>query len=321
MAEGLSFLPGVLTAEYAAKRSAAKDTLTEILVADLGDLIHKSPHLLVRNAVNDLAIYQPFHYTPSSTSEAFTQGLRWLKVGQPVLAKYSEEPALETAQSNLGLQKQLIPLANVGGYTTVAQLGTSPSLVLKETRSSPKVISLRERAVKAVATWNSEGVERGIALLDADGELKLCELPSGFRYDTGWAVKQVKLGQDVESICYHAEKGVYMIGLSETLVFKLPDDDYHHEWAKEGMYNQIWCSLKKRRGLIGNLQIQHSSQRMCRAPYTFFIHQIGVWCLHFHTRPTNRSSAFVHSTSKLPRSTPQSSPSSSSAQLPRAVKI
>lgn len=47
VAEGLSFLPSVLTADYAPRRSTAKEALTEILVADLGDITAKSPYLIV----------------------------------------------------------------------------------------------------------------------------------------------------------------------------------------------------------------------------------------------------------------------------------
>jgi len=47
VAEGLCFVPPVLSADYAARRSAARETLTEILVADLGDSVSKSPYLIV----------------------------------------------------------------------------------------------------------------------------------------------------------------------------------------------------------------------------------------------------------------------------------
>jgi len=47
VAEGLCFVPPVLSADYAARRSAARETLTEILVADLGDTVSKSPYLIV----------------------------------------------------------------------------------------------------------------------------------------------------------------------------------------------------------------------------------------------------------------------------------
>lgn len=47
VAEGLCFVPPVLSADYAARRSAARETLTEIVVADLGDAVAKSPYLIV----------------------------------------------------------------------------------------------------------------------------------------------------------------------------------------------------------------------------------------------------------------------------------
>lgn len=47
IAEGLCFVPPVLSTDYAARRSAARETLVEILVADLGDAVSKTPHLIV----------------------------------------------------------------------------------------------------------------------------------------------------------------------------------------------------------------------------------------------------------------------------------
>jgi cleavage and polyadenylation specificity factor subunit 1 len=47
VAEGLCFVPPVLSADYATRRSAARETLTEIMVADLGDEISTSPYLIV----------------------------------------------------------------------------------------------------------------------------------------------------------------------------------------------------------------------------------------------------------------------------------
>jgi cleavage and polyadenylation specificity factor subunit 1 len=47
VAEGLGFLPPVLTADYYARRSTTKATITEILAADIGDTTSRSPHLIV----------------------------------------------------------------------------------------------------------------------------------------------------------------------------------------------------------------------------------------------------------------------------------
>ncbi len=47
IADGLAFLPPFLSSEFAVRRSSAKETLIEILVAELGDSTHKAPYLIV----------------------------------------------------------------------------------------------------------------------------------------------------------------------------------------------------------------------------------------------------------------------------------
>lgn len=47
VAEGLTFVPPVLSAGYAARKSAARETISEIIVADLGDDVSKVPYLIV----------------------------------------------------------------------------------------------------------------------------------------------------------------------------------------------------------------------------------------------------------------------------------
>ena len=47
VADGLTFLPPFLSAEFTVRRSAARDRVVEILVAELGDGTHKSPFLIV----------------------------------------------------------------------------------------------------------------------------------------------------------------------------------------------------------------------------------------------------------------------------------
>lgn len=47
VADGLSFLPPFLSPEFTVRRSLAREHLTEILVAELGDSVYKSPYLIV----------------------------------------------------------------------------------------------------------------------------------------------------------------------------------------------------------------------------------------------------------------------------------
>jgi len=55
VAEGLGFLPPILTSDYYARRSTAKATITEIIAADIGDTTSRSPHLIVSRIPSTLS--------------------------------------------------------------------------------------------------------------------------------------------------------------------------------------------------------------------------------------------------------------------------
>lgn len=72
-----------------------------------------------------------------------------------------------------GREGTLMPMRNVCGYSTVFQRGASPSFILKESSSSPRVISLKSKAVKSLTRFHTSDCQRGFAYLDADVSLAL----------------------------------------------------------------------------------------------------------------------------------------------------
>jgi len=67
------------------------------------------------------------------------------------------------------------------------------------------------------------------------GDVSVAQLPSNTRYgDTGWAVHKLSLNREIEALCYHGETGFYVIGTNEKVEFRLPKDDWHQEWVREG---------------------------------------------------------------------------------------
>lgn len=181
VAEGLAFLPPFLTTDYYQKRSTSKATITEIIAADIGDSTLRSPHLIVRvlshvemakadqqirNSTDDLVIYKAFHYPGRAASDPWTKNLRWIKLSQQHLPKYTEE--LDSIEGSSGLKSTLIALEDVSGYSTVFRKGTSPAFILKEASSSPRVIGLHGKAVQGLSRFNTSKCEKGFAYLDAD---------------------------------------------------------------------------------------------------------------------------------------------------------
>lgn len=60
------------------------------------------------------------------------------------------------------------------------------------------------------------------------------QLPAESLYDTGWVTRRVPLGEEVHALSYHANKDAYVLGTSTLVDFKLPEDDFHHDWSEEG---------------------------------------------------------------------------------------
>ncbi|KAI9842274.1 MAG: mRNA cleavage and polyadenylation factor subunit [Sclerophora amabilis] len=231
----LGFLPPLLSAGYTARRPGTRAELTEILVAELGDSTAKSPYLIVRVANDDLTIYQPFHRSATEQDQSLSLTLQFLKISNPSLAKaYSSSvdlPAAETDTSSSPLRR----LPDVGGYSTVFLPGVSPSFILKEASTTPKVINLRGKAVKGMSGFHTGGCEKGWVYVDVEGVVRVSQLPQGVRYaDTGWSTRTVDIGEEIEALAYHPPTETYVIATSEKVDFELPkDDDYHKEWAKE----------------------------------------------------------------------------------------
>jgi cleavage and polyadenylation specificity factor subunit 1 len=181
VAEGLCFLPPFLTTEYYPKRNTSKAAITEIIAADIGDATSRSPHLIVRRlrllylsyadqqirtSTDDLVIYKAFHYPARAASDPWTKNLRWIKLSQQHVPRYTDE--LDGADGDAGLRSTLVPLDDVCGYSTVFRKGTSPAFILKESSSAPRVIGLHGKAVKGFTRFNTSECQKGFAYLDAD---------------------------------------------------------------------------------------------------------------------------------------------------------
>ncbi|KAF1959333.1 protein CFT1 [Byssothecium circinans] len=228
VAEGLSFLPPILTTDYYARRSTAKANITEIIAADLGDTTSRSPHLILRTSTDDLVIYKAFHYPGKASADSWTANLRWVKISQQHLPTYSDEPV-----NDVGSEGTLVVLDNVCGYSTVFQRGTSPAFIFKEASSAPRVMGLHGKAIKCLTRLHTSACQRGFAYLDSDDTLRISQLPAQTHYGhLGWAARRMPMDSEVYTFSYHP-RGLYAMGTGQTEEFLLQDDTYHYEWKPE----------------------------------------------------------------------------------------
>ncbi|KAI6350634.1 hypothetical protein MCOR25_010522 [Pyricularia grisea] len=234
VAEGLCYVPPYLSADYTARKGMARETISEILVTDLGDTVFKSPHVILRHSNHDLTIYEPYKIADDSQSLAKTLRLR--KLPNPAVAKAPEA----TNSEDPPLMARNMPLracANIAGYSAVFMPGHSPSFLIKSSKATPKVIGLRGSGVRAMSSFHTEGCERGFIYADSAGVARVAQIPKDTSFsELGLSVKKVPLGIDADGIAYHSPTGVYVLTCSYWEPFELPkDDDYHREWAKENI--------------------------------------------------------------------------------------
>ncbi|KAJ4397442.1 mRNA cleavage and polyadenylation factor subunit [Gnomoniopsis smithogilvyi] len=236
--EGLCYIPSILTPEWIARRGTSKESVTEILIADLGDTVDKSPHMILRHTNDDLTIYEP-RRNPKSASNDLVSSLFFRKVSNNHFARTIEEPAEEDDDATPELKMPLRVCDNIGGYSAVFLPGPSPSFVIKSAKSSPKVIGLQGAGVRTLSTFHTEGCEQGFIYADTDGIARVTQLPMGYTFsELGMSVRKVPLDADVNSVAFHAPSGTYIVGCNVEEEFELPKDEDSNPqqaafWQKE----------------------------------------------------------------------------------------
>ena len=240
VADGLCYIPPLLSADFTARRGTAKEELIELLVADLGDTVSKSPYLILRHANDDLTIYQPTRTTSAASApDELSTSLCFSKIPNSAFAKASAAPAASAADDESSEARNL-PLRafdNIGGYSTVVLPGASPSFVLKSAKSLPRVLNLQGAAIRSLSSFHTQGCERGFIYIDVQGTSRVCALPADTSFaELGVCVRKVPLGLDANTVAYHPPSEVYAVGVSTLEPFELPKDESHRsEWAKENI--------------------------------------------------------------------------------------
>lgn len=181
-----------------------------------------------------MTIYEPFR-TPSTTEQDLSATLHFQKLPNPVLA----DDLLEPADDDIDEVQKALPMRrceNVAGYKTVFLPGNSPSFILKSSKTLPKVIGLHGNGVRGMASFHTEGCERGFIYADYKGIARVSQVPirNTTYADIGMPLRKISLGIDVHSISYHPPSGTFVAGCDTLEPFELPkEDDYHKEWLQE----------------------------------------------------------------------------------------
>ncbi|KAI0158196.1 CPSF A subunit region-domain-containing protein [Xylariaceae sp. FL1272] len=232
VAEGLSFLPPILSADYAARRGTSRETLKEMLFADLGDKTSSYPYLVTRNSLDDITIYEPYR-TPGSTAE-LSKSLHFQKLPNSTVARGAELTTEDDVEVHRSYPMRRCD--DIAGYKTIFLPGDSPSFIIKSSKTHPKVIEVQGGGVRGMSSFHTEGCERGFIYTDVNGIARVSQLSArNTTYaEIGMPLKKLPLHVDTHSVTFHPPSGTVAVGCSIYEPFELPkDDDYHKEWQLE----------------------------------------------------------------------------------------
>ncbi|KAI8628859.1 CPSF A subunit region-domain-containing protein [Xylariaceae sp. FL1651] len=233
VAEGLSYLPPILSADYAARRGMSRENLKEIVVTDLGDNTSSYPYLIARNGHDDVTIYEPFRTTSESTA-SLSQSLHFQKLPNSTVAKDLEASTEDDVDERrtYGMRR----CDNIAGYKTIFLPGDSPRFIIKSSKTQPRVMELQGGGVRGMSSFHTEGCERGFIYADSQGIARVCQVPiDNTTYaETGMSLRKLPLNVDIHSVSFHPPSGIVVVGCGVLEPFALPkDDDYHKEWHSE----------------------------------------------------------------------------------------
>lgn len=223
-APNLSHLPPILYTENTQRRVGARETLTELIVADLGPKDASDSYLILRSATDSFTIYEPFYYPKSSSSSNWQSDLRFRKVPNTHIAKY--DPTDDEAV-------RIAPLrpVHIAGYNAISISGSAPSLITKHATSLPQIIPLRLNKCRSIAPLHVATCARGFAVLDIEGNLQECRFPPDAWFGTGWVVRRLPLGEPVEEVrqlAFHEARGLYVVATCRLVDFMFVEEDGRH---------------------------------------------------------------------------------------------
>ncbi|KAL5615017.1 hypothetical protein BROUX41_005082 [Berkeleyomyces rouxiae] len=232
-AEGITFVPHLFSPEYSKnKRGFVQEELKEVVVVDLGDRISQSPYLVLRNSFDDLIVYTPV-ITPGPSD--LHSCLKFAKIFNQTFAKSPSSAPGNSDPSAVSLQTPLRICNNIDGYSALFLPGPSPSFLIKDSKSSPKVIGLQGLGVRGFSMFHTDGCDRGFIYSDYDGVTRVAQLPRA-NFGLGVSVRKVPIGINAKQIVYHPPTNTYAIACTTLEPFELPkDDDYHKDWQKENV--------------------------------------------------------------------------------------
>ncbi|KAJ5242364.1 Cleavage/polyadenylation specificity factor A subunit C-terminal [Penicillium citrinum] len=231
--DGIDCLQPTLSSEPP-KRSNAKETINELLIADLGDRSNTSPYLIARTENDDVVVYKPVTFA-RSTGDQQSQDLRFFREAHHSLSNISSKSPSDDLQSRA---RPLRIFHDVSGLSGVFLPGISSGFIVKTSTSLPHLIRLRGEYTKWLSGLDSAGLgcEKGFIYVDSENRIHACQLPPDTQFERSWTSRKIPLNEQVDFLAYSTSSETYVVATSTNVDFKLPEnDELHPEWRNESI--------------------------------------------------------------------------------------
>jgi cleavage and polyadenylation specificity factor subunit 1 len=233
-ANGLGLLPPYLSPDFNIRRVSAKGNIEEILVTSLGDATYKGPCLILRSPSDDINIYSPYQDTSKG---AKVKVLQFRKIAHSYLPKAPPEEA-DAATPKCPLRVITAP----NGNACVFVPGHSSAIILRTASTEPTILSIRPHHLQSAAALVSPS-GAGLICVSPSGNVSLNCLPLDADYSSGWSCSTILQSSAITAFSYHGASDRYVVGVGETVPYRLPEDELHPEWLNESA--SLWPTMEQ----------------------------------------------------------------------------
>jgi cleavage and polyadenylation specificity factor subunit 1 len=134
-------------------------------------------------------------------------------------------PDIENETSQEANIKRFFPFKNISGRSGVFVLDKEPSWIIGNGQRGVNRYPTRlPNDIVSFSAYNTSSCSNGFVYCTKSGNLKTCQLPSGFEYEFQWTHKTIPMDRNPQKITHHLGSNTYLLASSNQQPFGLVED-------------------------------------------------------------------------------------------------
>ena len=203
------------------------DELAVAMLGDIGDAVHRQPHLVIRNTTGDVILYEPFALPEVVGTYKFRKVLTRN-------AEYNNDDL--TFEEDGEAPQTLPPMQKMAssGLSAIFVPGETALLITKTSANPAQIYPVGNKG-DVVSLCATREHDADLISVDDKGDLYQAFIPSDLLLGIApWVAQRRALGNEVTSLAYYEGSSCYVVATHIPTPFHLPlEDEWHPEWADE----------------------------------------------------------------------------------------